>query len=126
MSKYWKFFVSAASAFTLSVGLAYAGVNQLTGSRVSVSSDTANPTLIIATDMQRKGLTIVNYNSDATHFILLDEASSGFSTSSSTGTSRLGPSSSITLDGPIEPYVGAIYGVSGASIALTVDVFPVK
>lgn len=117
--------VSLAACFF--PGKARAGVNSIEGgNRVLVATGTANPTLILSPDQQRQGLVIANYNTDATHFVLVDESSTSFSNSASTGTSRIGPNSSFSPDGIFSPYTGGLYAVSLGSTALAVDLFPVK
>jgi hypothetical protein len=96
--------------------------------RVVVSTSTTG-TLILAADNYAKRTCLMN---STTNYLMLSDASDGFSISATTGSARVPGTVASTnpawycLDGPSAPYKGPLYGVSGAAGDITIDVHRVK
>lgn len=91
--------------------------------RVCVSTNAASPTEVIAADQRADSTMLINSTTD---YFYIGDADTTFSTSDTTGTARIPANSSITLDGPKQPYKGSVYGVSGGSGDLCLDVIRTK
>ncbi len=92
--------------------------------RVVITTQTAGVE-ILAADPYAKKTCLLN---STTNYLLIEDVTSTFSISATTGSFRLSGTVASTnpawwcFDGPTAPYKGALYGVSGAAGDMTIDV----